>query len=112
MSSAFAAAGATARLDTRERLFSCPLCWTAMCRLRLDKRGKPYLVCASCGSRMFVGSAPALSWVMLVAPDVVLQLQAQSLAPASLSRAPAEQLVRILDEATKNNAGTGGGDHG
>ena len=48
----------------------CFFCLEHLGRLKIDKRGRPYISCGSCGSRTFMHSNRALNGFRLMAPLV------------------------------------------
>lgn len=82
------------------RRFSCSLCLTDnSVRMRLDKRGRPYLVCGACGSRTFMPSAEALRGLVLLQPAVREFIQAIKAAQLQQAQSTGLGFVRELAQA-------------
>ena len=58
---------------------TCPLCLEAGASLRTDKKGRPYVVCGMCRSRMFVGSLVGLTWFRAINETPSLSIGGKSL---------------------------------
>jgi hypothetical protein len=62
------AEGKTFRYPSEGDLF-CGCCLRFTTALKTDKRGRPYLWCASCRSRTFVGSDAGLTAIRTMSPE-------------------------------------------
>lgn len=48
----------------------CLFCLRGDARIRIDRRGRPYVSCGHCGTRSFMPSFDALNGYRLLAPEI------------------------------------------
>jgi len=69
----------------------CLFCLSQSCvALKLDKKGKPFAFCHTCGTRSFIKSRIGLRGYMVLAPKVLALWQRAADATTTLSRADLE----------------------
>ena len=75
----------------------CPLCFDDGAELRFDRKGRPYIVCASCSSRSFIGSPRGLTSFLHLAPHIVALLKQRGQTVRELQDAAWESSKEIRD---------------